>query len=175
MPGSRGYNSRAYVSNDPGAFYVIGTADFGTDQAVLPSVPANSTVDYYAIVPNSSSQWKVQKSVNYMRSDSLADPVGLVLSKIDCIQPVYPGVNTVVAAATWLVLNGYLFFTTAGGTTATKFIGFSNFNTVKGATTLDGSVTWISHGKAALLRFLFANVSLVAATPVAQAYELFQN
>lgn len=175
MAGSKGYNSRAYVSDTPGAFYIILAADFGAAQAALPSVAANSTVDYYAIVPNSSAQWKVQKSVNFMRSDGLADPAGIVLSKIDCIQPEYPGVGVVVPATTWMVMNGYLFYTTAGGTTAANFPGFSNFNLVKGVSTIDGSVTWVSSGKAALLRFVFGNVSAAPATPVAQNYELFQS
>ena len=178
---SRGYNTRAYVSNAPGAFYVIGTSDFGTVQAALPAVgaagSATATVDYFAFVPNTGSQWKVQKSVQYMKSDdsNLSDPEGIVLGKIDCVAPVYPGVSTVVATGAVIVLNGYAFKATAGGTTAATFIGFSKFNLTKGATTTDGSVTWTSFGKAAWLRFRFANVGSGSATPVAQSYELFQD
>ena len=68
------------------------------------------------------------------------------------------GVDTVVAAGTYTVLNGYLFIASTGGTTATTFIGFSKFNTSRGATTADGSVVWTSYGKAGLVRFDFGNV-----------------
>jgi hypothetical protein len=177
MPASKGYNTRAYVSNPPAAFAIILSSDFGSIQAALPSIAANETADYFAFVPNSGSQWKIQKAVEYMKSDdsSLEDPAGIVLTKIDCIAPAYPGVSTVVSTGAVMVLNGYAFKATSGGTTAASFIGFSNFNTVKGATTTDGSVTWTSYGKAAWLRFRFANVSVSSGVaPVAQAYELFQ-
>jgi len=175
MAGSRGYNSRAYVSNAPGAFDIVGAADFTNGaQDTLPLIAASSTVDYFVRVANSGSQWKVQKTVHYMRSDSLADPTGIVVGGADCIQPPYPGTATVVATSAYMELNGYLFQATTGGTTAVKFIGFANFNTVKGAVTTDGSVVWTSRGKAALVRLRFANVSLAAATPTAQAYEFFQ-
>lgn len=177
MAGSKGYNTRAYVSAAPGAFAIIPTSDFGTVQPALPSVLANSTTDYYAVVPNSGSQWKVQKSVNYMRSDGTTETAGIVLSKIDCIQPEYPGAGQAVTSAsnTWFVMNGYLFLCTTSGTTASPFIGFAAFNKTKGATTTDGTAVWTSYGKAALLRFLFGNVSASPATPVAQTYELFQS
>lgn len=148
-------------------------------QASLPVLAAagnaGASADYFAFVPNTSSQWKVQKSVEYMKSDGLADPPGIVLSKIDCIAPAYPGVNTAVALGAVMVLNGYAFKATANGTTATTFIGFSKFNLTKGATTTDGSVTWTSFGKSAWLRFRFVNAGTPAAAPVAQTYEVFEN
>jgi hypothetical protein len=152
------------------------TVDNSGIQYALPSVPANSTVDYYAIVPNTSSQWKVQKSVNFMRSDGTTETAGIVLSHLDCISPEYPGVSTAVSVGpgSFFVMNGYLFEATTAGTTAVTFIGYSKFNTTEGATTTDGTVVWTSHGKAALIRFLFGNVSGSAATPVAQTYELFE-
>lgn len=173
---SRGYNTRAYVSIAPGAFDVVAGSDFAVAgaQDPLPSIAGNSTVDVLIHVANASSQWKVQKTVHYMRSDSLADPVGLVIGGADCIAPVYPGTSTVVASSAYMVLNGYLFKATTGGTTAAKFIGFSNFNTVKAATTTDGSVVWTSFGKAAIVRVRFANVTAGALTPTAQTYEFFQ-
>jgi hypothetical protein len=110
-----------------------------------------------------------------MKSDALADPAGIVLSKIDCTSPAYPGVNTAVSLGAVIVINGYAFKCTASGTTATTFIGFSKFNLTKGATTTDGSVTWTSFGKAAWLRFRFGNTSASAAVPVSQAYECWES
>jgi hypothetical protein len=175
---SRGYNTRAYVANSPSAFYVIGSTDFGTIQAALPSVGANTTAEFIAFVPNTGSQWKVQKSVQFMKSDQSVDaddPVGIMLNKVDCIAPPYPGTGTVVATGAVIVINGYAFKATTGGTTAATFIGFSKFNLTKGATTTDGSVVWTSFGKSAWLRFRFGNVSATPGTPTAQAYELFQD
>lgn len=175
MP-SRGYNTRAYVSAAPAAFDIIGTADFTNGaQDALPSIAASSTADVFLRVANSGSQWKVQKTVEYARPDNLAETAGIVFGGMDCIQPVYPGTGTVVATNAYTVLNGYLFQATTGGTTAVKFIGFQNFNTVKGATTADGSVVWTSRGKAALVWVRYANVSLSPATPVAQTLVLWQD
>ena len=152
------------------------TIDNSGVQTALPSVPANSTVDYYAVAPNTGSQWKVQKSVNFMRSDGTTETAGIVLSHLDCISPEYPGVSAVVTAGptSYFVMNGYLFEATTSGTTAATFIGYSKFTTTKGATTTDGTVVWTSYGKAALIRFLYGNVSVTAATPVAQTVELFE-
>jgi hypothetical protein len=147
-------------------------------QNPLPLVPAGSTADFVAIVANTGSQWKVQKSVKFARPNGTTETAGIVIDGIDCIAPVYPGTATVVAASfnptSYIVLNGYLFGATTGGTTAATFIGFSKFNTVKGATTTDGTVVWTSFGKAAIVRIRFANVSIAAATPVAQEYDLWE-
>jgi hypothetical protein len=176
MAGSRGYNTRAAVSEAPGAFAVIGVADFTNGaQDTLPAILANTTVDYFLKVGNASSQWKVQKTVNYMHHDGLTETAGIIFGGLDCVQPVYPGVSTVVALNAYIVLNGYVFKATTNGTTATKFIGFSNFNTKRLATTADGSVVWTSYGKAALVRIRYANVSGSTATPVAQGWALFQS
>jgi hypothetical protein len=187
MAQSKGYNNRAYVSNAPGAFAIILGSDFGTIQAALPAVGATTTVEYFAHVPNTGSQWKVQKTVQYNRDgasgstpgtnvpSAIGDPAGIVLSKIDCIAPIYPGASTVVATGAVIVINGYAFKATTGGTTAAAFIGFSNFNLTNGATTTDGSVTWTCYGKAAWLMFTFANVTGGPLTPAAQDYALFQD
>jgi hypothetical protein len=187
MAQSKGYNNRAYVSNAPGAFAIILGSDFGTVQAALPTVDAGDTVTYFAHVPNTGSQWKVQKTVQYQLDGAagstpgtsvpgaIADPNGVVLSKISCIQPIYPGLATVVATGAVIVLNGYAFKATTGGTTAAAFIGFSKFNTTNGATTTDGSVVWTCYGKAAWLAFTFGNLSSVNAAPAAQDYALFQD
>lgn len=168
-----------------GAGAAVPTVDNSGIQPALPLVGASgsgtASVDYFAVVPNTGSQWKTQKSVEYMRSDGVADPEGIILQKIDCIAPTYAqlggtnGQGATVALGAVMVINGYAFVATVGGTTAATFIGFSKFNLTKGATTTDNSVTWTSQGKAAFLRFRFANVSGTAATPVAQAYEIFQN
>lgn len=187
MAQSKGYTNRAFTANAPSAFAIILGSDFGGIQAALPSVGANTTVAYYAHVPNSGSQWKVQKTVQYQRDGAagstpgtsvpgaISDPAGIVLTKIDCIQPIYPGVATVVATGFVMVLNGYAFKATTGGTTATPFIGFSKFNLTNGATTTDGTVTWTCYGKAAWLLFTFGNTSATPATPAAQDYALFQD
>ena len=57
-----------------------------------PSIPGNTSVNYYAIVPNSGSQWKQQKSVDFMKPDGIAETLDVVLNHLDFIQPVYPGV-----------------------------------------------------------------------------------
>jgi hypothetical protein len=161
-------------------------------QAPLPSVPANSAVDYYAVVPNSGSQWKQQKAVDYMNPDGIPETLGIVLNHLDFIQPVYPGAanepqggsnppsstytRASVANGTYMVMNGYLFEAVQASTTSTAatFIGFSAFNKSKGSTTTDGFVTWESLGKAGLVRFQFSNVSTSTSTPAARGYELFQ-
>ena len=140
-------------------------------QPALPSVAANSTAIYDFVVPNTGSQWKVQKVVDFSRPDGTQETAGISIGQVDCISPVYPGTATVVATGAFTVLNGYLFKATVGGTTAATFIGFSKFNTTKGATTTDGTVTWTSFGKAALLRAVFSNASGSPATPVSQTYD----
>lgn len=176
MAGSRGYNTRAYVSEAPGAFAFIDVTDFTNGaQDTLPALLANTTVDYFIKVGNAGSQWKVQKTVGYMHSDGLTETSGIIFGGVDCVQPVYPGLSAVVAQNAYMVLNGYLFKATTGGTTAAKFIGFSNFKTARLATTTDNTVVWTSYGKAALVRVRYANVTGGTLTPVAQTWELFQS
>jgi hypothetical protein len=176
---SRGYNTRAYVSEAPGAFAIAipGTDAQPSDglQDILVPIAGNTTSDYFFKVGNESAQWKVQKTVNYMHSQGLTETAGILLGGLDCVSPVYPGSNVVVAQNAYMILNGYLFKATTGGTTAVKFIGFNHFNLVKGATTLDGSVVWTSFAKAALIRLRYANVTAGSLTPVAQTWELFQS
>ena len=154
---------------------VVPVTDASGIQPGLPLVPANSAVEYYAIIPNTGSQWKQQKAITYMNADGIAETTGITLNVLNFIQPVYPGVGASVMAGAWMVINGYLFLATTGGTTASTFIGFSNFNLKKGATTTDGTVVWTSYGKAGLARFLFSNVTASPLTPTAREYGLFQN
>lgn len=148
-------------------------------QNPLPLVPANGTADFVAIVANTGSQWKTQKTVHFARPNGTTETAGIVIDGIDCIAPVYPGTATPVfsglGVASYMVLNGYLFQASVSGTTAATFIGFSNFNTAKGALTVDGTVTWLSHGKATIVRIRFGNASIVPATPVAQEYDLWES
>jgi hypothetical protein len=175
-----------------GAGSALPTFDQSGVQSPLVSIAANTTANYYAVVPNSGSQWKQQKSVNFMKSDGIAETTGIVLNHLDFIQPVYPGASgqpaggttppsatytqATVAPGTYMVMNGYLFIATqaTSTTTAATFIGWSAFNTIKGKTTTDGNVTWTSLGKAGLIRFDFGNVSTGTLTPTALTYELFQ-
>lgn len=162
-------------------------------QPALPSVTNAAPVIYYAVVPNSGSQWKQQKSVDFMKSDGIADPAGIILNHLDFIQPVYPGasgapaggVNPPVATYTqvsvlpgaWMVLNGNLFqaVNLVSASTATTFIGAAVFNVSKGTVVADGSVNWQAFGKAGLVRFAFSNSTSTAAVPAVQSYELFQS
>jgi hypothetical protein len=175
-----------------GAGSAIPNYDQSGIQPGLPSIGAQSSVDYYAIVPNSGSQWKQQKSVVYMNSDGVDETLGIVLNKIDFVAPVYPGAANApqggpnppssaytqvsVLPSAFMVLNGYLFeaVQAASASTAAAFIGLSAFNFSKGSTTADGSVSWLSRGKAGLARFHFSNVSSGANVPAARAYELMQ-
>lgn len=153
-------------------------------QAALPLVPPSSGVEYYAVVPNSGSQWKQQKSVDFMRSDGVVDPAGIVLNHLDFIQPDYPGAvssgssysgSASVATGTFAVVNGYLYQATIGGTTGATFP--KSIPTTKGSTFTDGTVTWTCFGKAGLVRFAFSNVTTTPAgglAPASQTYELFQ-
>ena len=163
------------------------TFDESGVQAALPLIASDTTVDYYFIVPNTGSQWKVQKSVEYMRSDGIADPSGIQIGHMDCLQPTYPGTNIAAGTAqsswtvnpgSFMVMNGYLFVASnAGGAAApvaTTFIGWAAFNTTKYATTTDGTVVWICLGKAAVVRSVFGNLSASAAAPAPQTYELFE-
>lgn len=165
--------SAATVVTSSGGAFVAGI------QNPLPLVPAESTADFVAIVANTGSQWKTQKTVHFARPNGTTETAGIVIDGIDCISPVYPGTSTVLAAgftaASYMVMNGYLFNVTTGGTTAATFIGFSNFKTAKGATTTDGTVVWTSLGKAAIVRIRFGNVSITAGTPINQEYDLWES
>jgi len=149
----------------------------GGAQQPFPSVGANTTADYYFVVPNSGALWKVQKAVDYMRPSGTAETAGISIGgNMDCIAPLYPGTSQSVTQGTtsYFVMNGYLFWATASGTTASTFIGFSAFNITDGGTTTDGTVTWTCIGKAVLVRAHFINNTGSAAYPVAQEYDLFQ-
>lgn len=160
-------------------------------QPPLPLVPAAngaaSGADYDFIVPNSGSLWKVYKPVQFARPDGTAETPGVgIAANLDCIQPLYPGATPGVATytrtgvgnGTFMVMNGILFEAVqlSTGTTAATFIGGAAFAGVaKGSTVADGTVTWLSFGKASLVRAHFLNSSSnTAAYPVAQEYDLFE-
>jgi hypothetical protein len=147
-------------------------------QNYLPLIPSESTTDYIFIIPNTGSEWKVQKSVNFARPNGTTETAGVEIDTVDCIQPEYPGTSAAVLAGTtpasFFVMNGYGFQATTSGTTASSFIGFANFKTAKGATTTDGSVVWTALGKVALIRARFANLSASPATPAAQEYDFWE-
>lgn len=162
--------------------YGTGQAEPTTDQSgnqdVLPTIAANTTVDYYFRIPNTGSQWKVQKSVEWMRPQGVAEPGGTLVGPMDCISPLYPGTGQVVTASqatpVYFVMNGFLFKAITSGTTAATFIGFSNFNTNRYGTTTDGTVVWMCFGREVLVRCHFGNNSASPVTPVAQEYDLFE-
>lgn len=156
------------------------TLDNSGIQPAFAAIGASTAAEYYAIIPNTGSQWKQQKSVSYMNADGISENLGIVLNHIDFIQPVYPGTanqpQASAASGSFMVMNGYLFeaVQAASASTAATFIGFSAFKLAKGSQTTDGNVTWQSYGKAGLARFQFSNVSTSPSTPAARAYELFQ-
>lgn len=157
--------------------YGAGQAEPGTDlsgiQTALPSIAANTAVDYYFRVPNTGSLWRTQKDPQYMRPQGIADPSGISAGNVDVVSPLYPGTSQSVALGAYMTIGGYLYLATAAGTTAATFIGGAAFNQTKGVTTTDGTVTWTSYGKAMLIRLRFANASGSAAVPVAQEYDFF--
>ena len=161
-------------------------------QPALPAVTSTAPVLYYAIVPNTGSQWKQQKSVDFMKSDGIADPAGIILNHLDFVQPVYPGASAAPQGGTnppsatytqvsvlpgaWMVLNGNLFqaVNLVSASTAATFIGGAAFAVSKGTLVTDGSVTWQAFGKAGLVRMAFANSETTSRYPATQTYELFQ-
>lgn len=143
-------------------------------QLVLPSVGANTAVDYFIRVPNQGG-WDTQKNVNMMRPQGIADPAGLTVMVQGCSMPLYPGTSQSVALQAYMVMNSTLYICSAAGTTASTFIGGPAFNRTKAATTTDGTVTWLSLGQASLIRLRFINASGGALTPIAQEMDFFQS
>ncbi len=161
-------------------------------QQPLPSIAGNTGVDYYAIVPNSGSQWKQQKSVDWMNPDGIPETLGIVLNHLNFVQPVYPGAanppqgganppsstytQVSVGNGAYMVMNGNLFVAVqaTSASTATTFVGGAAFNVSRGTAVADGSVSWLALGKAGLVRFSFDNVTSSAATPTAREYDIFQ-
>jgi hypothetical protein len=172
------------VGGGNGAVTIAAATTFSTEtgaaatlgiQNPLPLIAAGSTFDYVFVIPNTGSEWKVQKSVNYARPNGTTETAGIIIDGVDCVAPPYPGVGTLVTSSlspsAYFSINGTLFLATTTGTTAATFIGVQAFNTTKGAFTTDGTVIWQSLGKAVIIRARFANASLVSATPVAQEYD----
>lgn len=148
-------------------------SDNSGNQIALPTVGANTSVDYYFEIPNSGGQWRTQKDPQFMRPQGLADPAGISLGQADVVAPLYPGTSQSVAANAYMVMNSTLYICTVAGTTAATFIGGAAFNQAKGATTTDGTVTWSSEGKAILIRVRITNSSGSGAAALAQEYDFF--
>lgn len=169
--------------------YGTGTAEPQVDlsgvQAAIPTIPANATVDYFFRIPNSANRWRTQKSVEWMRPGGIAEPGGIVIGPADILAPVYPGTSTTITETassattgpvqtTYMVLNGILFAAIYGGTTASTFIGSAAFQNVpRFSTVVDGTVTWMSMGRAVLIRFHFGNTTGSIIVPAVQEYDLF--
>ena len=157
-----------------GAGQAIPSFDQSGIQSPLPSIAANTTVDYYIRVPNAGGLWKPQKQVNYMRPQYATEATGITLGNVDCTPLLYPGPNTAVSLGVYMVMANTLYLCTTAGTTGNPFIGGAAFNQAKGSTTTDGTVTWLSYGKATLVRMHISNSSGSAAIPVAQEYDFFE-
>lgn len=147
--------------------------DQGGIQLAFPSVPANTSVDYFFRVPNSGTLWRTQKDPQFMRPQGIPDPAGIGLGQVDVVAPLYPGTSQSVLVGAYMVMNGYLFTASVAGTTASTFIGGPAFNLAKNSTTTDGTVTWVSLGKAILIRLRLNNASASPAIPIAQEYDFF--
>jgi hypothetical protein len=182
-------NTTTLFQNSFGTGAGVPTFDQSGIQPPLPSITAadltaSGTADYDFIVPNSGSQWKVYKPVDYIRPQGVAETAGVSLAgNLDCIAPLYPGATpgtstytqVGVAEGTYMVMNGTLFIATSvAQTTAATFIGGAAFAVAKGTVVTDGTVTWLSLGKAVIVRAHFINNSNAAQTPVAQEYDLFE-
>jgi hypothetical protein len=162
-------------------------------QPALPTIPANGTVDYYATIPNTGSQWHQGKSVEYMNSEGIPETEGIVLNHLDCIWlPNYPGAvpppvngeggqyqQASVAPGTLMSLNQTTFeaVQASSASTALVFIGGDAFNYSRGSQTTDGGVTWLSLGGPMVqVRFAFSNLTSGSSlTPASRIYELFQD
>lgn len=164
---------------------VVPVVDRSGIQPAMPSISANSSADYYFVVPNAGSQWKTFKPVYCYRPDEILETAGIVLSlPLECFSPLYPGATpgsgtytqVSVAPGVYFVMNQTLFVSIQTGSqnTASAFIGSAAFNVAKGTTVTDGSVTWLCLGKADLVHARFANVTGSAATPTAMQYDLYE-
>jgi hypothetical protein len=163
-----------------GAGQAVPSTDQSGIQDTLPLVLPNSTVDYYFRVPNSGNRWRIQKSVEWMRPQGIAEPGGVLVGPMDVLNPLYPGTGQPVTASqslpVYFAMNGYLFKAVTTGTTAAPFIGFSAFNTTQFGTTTDGTVTWMCFGHQILVRCHFGNnttTPVAGLQPAAQEYDLF--
>jgi hypothetical protein len=143
-------------------------------QTALPSVGANTSVDYFIIVPNAAGQFDTQHQVAVMKPQGIPDGTGLSMNVIGFQAPLYPGTSQSVSLLAYMTMNSYLFICTAAGTTAATFIGGPAFATAKGATTTDGTVTWTCLGKAGLINLRYVNGSGSAAAPAAQEMDFLQ-
>src|SRR5271155_1776779 len=86
--------------------YGAGQAEPTTDASIqtpLPSVGANTSVDYFFRVPNSASLWRTQKDPQFMRPQGIADPAGIGLGQVDVVAPLYPGTSQSVSLAAYMV------------------------------------------------------------------------
>lgn len=182
-------NTTTVFQNSLGTGAVVPAIDRSGIQPALPSVSAadtsaSGTADAFLIVPNSGSQWKTYKSVGYMKPSGVAETPGIsMVPNLDCLAPLYPGATpgastytqVAVTPGTYMQMNGNLFISTlATNSTASTFVGGAAFNVAKGATVVDGSVTWLCLGKAQVVRAHFINNGSNAQTPVQQEMDIFQ-
>ena len=151
------------------------TVDQSGIQLTLPTVAANSAVDYFIRVPNTAGNFDTQKLVQLMRPQGIADPAGILVIPQGFSQPLYPGTSQSVSLGVYMFLAYTLFLCTASGTTASTFIGGAAFNKTKASTTTDGTVTWTSLGEQGLIRLRLINASGSGAIPIAQEMDFFQS
>lgn len=177
-------NTTTVFQNSLGTGAAVPAIDRSGIQAAIPAISASTTGDYDLVVPNTGSQWKTYKSVDYMKPDGVAETPGIAMvPNLDCLAPLYPGATAgsstytvaAVAAGTYMSMNGNLFIATSvAQTTAATFIGAAAFQVAKGTVVTDGTVTWLALGKAVILRAHYINSTAGALTPVQQQMEVFE-
>lgn len=142
-------------------------------QTALPSIAANTTVDYFVVVPNSSHQWSVQDQVSFMRPQGTAETPAVTTGNVDIVAPLWVA-NTSFAAGSYIVVNSIGYVATVTGSTTNGAIPAAfaaQASGTKGTLIVDNAQTWKSLGSALLVRVHFNNSSGSAAIPVAQEYD----
>jgi hypothetical protein len=142
-------------------------------QIALPSIAANTTVDYFVVVPNNAKSWSVQDQVSYMRPQGVAETPAVTIGNVDIVAPLWKA-NTSFTAGSYIVVNSIGYVATVTGTTTNGAIptAFSaQASGTKGTTIVDNGQTWKSLGPAIFIRMHINNSSGSAAIPVAQEYD----
>jgi len=152
------------------------TLDQSGIQVALPSIGANTTVDYFVVVPNNGRVWSVQDQVSYMRPQGVAETPAITIGNVDIVAPLWQASTSfgfAAAAGAYIVVNSVGYVATVTGTTSSTIpAAFSAIaSSVKGTLIVDNGQTWKSLGPAIFIRMHINNSSGSAAIPAAQEYD----